>query len=53
MLKYQVFTCSLYGISVRDALAKTKSKSDLKTRFYERKRINGFYFTGEMTWPCV
>jgi len=52
MLKYQVFKCSLYGLSVRDALAKTEPETDLKTRFYARKRKNTFCCTGEVTRPC-
>ena len=42
MLKCQVFKCGLYGLSVRNALAKTELKSDSKTRFYARKRKNAF-----------
>ena len=41
-LKCQVFKFSLYGLSVRDALAKTELKTNLKTRFYARKRKNAF-----------
>jgi len=49
MLKCQVFKCSLYGLIVRDALAKT----ELKTRFHARKRENAFCCTGEVTRPCA
>ena len=53
MLKCQDFKCSLYGLSVRDALAKTESKSKSKTRFYVWKRENAFFCcTGEVTRPC-
>jgi len=45
-LKYQVFKYSLNGLSVRDALVKMESKSDLKTRFYTRKCRNTF------CWPA-
>jgi len=49
MLKWQVFKSGLYGLSVRNALAKTELKSDLKTRFYARKRKNAFllYWWGD------
>jgi len=45
MLKCLVFKSGLYGLSVRNALA--------KTRFYARKRKNAFCCTGEVTRPCV
>jgi hypothetical protein len=40
MLQCQVFKCGLYGLSVRNALAKTELKSDSKTRFYAQKHKN-------------
>ena len=49
MLKCQVFKCGLYGLSVRNALAKTELKSDSKTRFYARKRKNAFCCTDDTT----
>jgi len=51
MLKCPVFKCGLYCLSVRDALAKTESKTDLKTRFYARKSENAFllYKWGDTT----
>ena len=52
MLKCQVFKSGLYGLSVRNALTKMELKSDLKTRFYARKRKNAFCCTGEVTRPC-
>jgi len=52
MLKCQVFKSGLYGLSVRNALAKSELESDLKRRFYARKRKNAFCCTGEVTRPC-
>jgi len=48
------FKCSFYGLSGRDALAKTESKSDSKTRFYARKCKNALlmYWWGD-TAVCL
>jgi len=50
-VEMSIFKCSLYGLSVRNALAKTELKSDSKTRFYVWKRKNAIllYWWGDMT----
>jgi len=49
-VEMSIFKCSLYGLSVRNALAKTELKLGSKTRFYVWKRKNAIllYWWGDM-----